>query len=506
MYRKRQREQAEFESFYLAFGGKLRSDNRWVRLAKLIPWDEIEERYAELFSETNGAPAISAREAVASLIIKEKLGLTDEETVEQIRENPYLQYLLGWEAYRDEQPFDPSMMVHFRKRLSDSVVSEINELVIEQASTRSNDTEDDHDDSGGGGAQEGGASGASGEAGSGEDEQEHPNSGRLLMDASCTPADIRYPTDLSLLNEAREKTEEIIDELHWLDIGLKVKPRTYRRKARKDYLSVAKKRKPSVKQIRKAIGKQLRYIARNLNTIHELAPGRLLLLSRRQYRNLLVCGEVYRQQKLMYDSASRSVRGRIVSISQPHVRPIVRGKAAASVEFGAKVSVSKVEQFVYLDHLSWEPYHESEDLPKAVEAFHRRHGHYPLSVHVDAIYRTRANRRYCKERAIRISGPPLGRPKKDPSAEETQQILADERARIPIEGALGRGKRAFSLSRVMAKRADTAATSIAMVVLVMNLDTLLRLAFLALHCARLLLLARPEWSRHRRESQLLCAA
>ena len=95
MYRKRQREQVEFENFHLAFGGKLRSDNRWVRLAKLIPWDEIEKRYAELFSETRGAPAISAREAVASLIIKEKLGLTDEETVEQIRENPYAQYLLG---------------------------------------------------------------------------------------------------------------------------------------------------------------------------------------------------------------------------------------------------------------------------------------------------------------------------------------------------------------------------------------------------------------------------
>ena len=112
MYRKKQREQGEFESFYLAFGGNLRSDNRWVRLAKLVPWEEIERRYAGLFSETRGAPAISAREAVASLIIKEKLGLTDEKTVEQIRENPYLQYLLGWEAYRDEQPFDSSMAGH----------------------------------------------------------------------------------------------------------------------------------------------------------------------------------------------------------------------------------------------------------------------------------------------------------------------------------------------------------------------------------------------------------
>lgn len=84
--------------------------------------------------------------------------------------------------------------------------------------------------------------------------------------------------------------------------------------------------------------------------------------------------------------------------------------------------------------------------------------------------------------------------------------FADERARIPIESALGGGKRAFSLSRVMAKRADTAVTSIAMAVLVMNLDTLLRLAFLAVYSARLLLLACPEPSHHRQESQLLYAA
>ena len=234
-----------------------------------------------------------------------------------------------------------------------------------------------------------------------------------------------------------------------------------------------------------------------MNTISELAQGRRLLLSRRQYRNLLVCAEVYRQQKEMYDSATRSISGRIVSISQPHVRPIVRGKAATPVEFGAKISLSKVEQFVYLDRLSWEPYHESEDLPEAVETFRRRHGHYPRSVHVDAIYRTRANRRYCKERGIRISGPALGRPKKHPSAGETQQTLRDERARIPIEGALDRSKRTFSLSRVMAKRADTAATSIAMVVLVMNLETLLRITFFAPYVVRLLLSVWPTQRRCR---------
>lgn len=109
VYRKQQREQREFEDFHLAFGGRLSSDNRWVRLAKLIPWDQIEIRYAAKFRSRTGPPALIARIAVGSLIIKEKLQLSDEETVEQIRENPYLQYFLGYKAFTDDRPFDPSM-------------------------------------------------------------------------------------------------------------------------------------------------------------------------------------------------------------------------------------------------------------------------------------------------------------------------------------------------------------------------------------------------------------
>ena len=286
------------------------------------------------------------------------------------------------------------------------------------------------------------------------------------MDASCTPADIRYPT-------------AIIDALHRPDIGRKVKPRTYRRRARKVFLAVAKKRRPTRKAIRKAIGKQLRYIDRNLRSINEFAGeplhGRLGLLGRRKYRNLLVAHEVYRQQKQMYDQRSHSVPDRIVSVSQPHVRPIVRGKAGAPVEFGAKISVSKVGRFAFLDRLSWDSYNETADLKPVIEHYRERYGCYPESVHVDAIYRTRENGRYCSERGIRISGPPLGRPKLNPTREEKRQAYEDERDRIEIEGVLGRGKRGFSLARVMAKRADTSESAIAIAFLVMNLETLLQI-------------------------------
>jgi len=91
IYRKKNAQQPEFEEFYLPFSGRLRSDNRWVRLSKLIPWEEIEKEYAKHFAESGmGAPAKASRIALGALIIQEKLGLTDEEVVEQIRENPYL--------------------------------------------------------------------------------------------------------------------------------------------------------------------------------------------------------------------------------------------------------------------------------------------------------------------------------------------------------------------------------------------------------------------------------
>ena len=129
MYRHNQR-QLEFEDFHLPFGGKLRSDNRWVKMAKFIPWEEFEPAYRKAFTQSGlGPPAKSVRVALGALIIKERLGTSDEETVEQIRENPYLQYFLGYKEYKDEQPFDPSLFVYFRKRFDKKRLARINETI-----------------------------------------------------------------------------------------------------------------------------------------------------------------------------------------------------------------------------------------------------------------------------------------------------------------------------------------------------------------------------------------
>ena len=126
MYKKVEELRTESENFELPFGGKLSEDNRWVIMAKLIPWSEVEEEYAKKFTILLGAPAKSSRMALGALIIKEKLGISDRETVEQIRENPYLQYFIGLDSYRNEAPFEASMLVYFRERLGIDVVNKIN--------------------------------------------------------------------------------------------------------------------------------------------------------------------------------------------------------------------------------------------------------------------------------------------------------------------------------------------------------------------------------------------
>lgn len=289
--------QLNIEDFILPFGGKLRADNRWVKLSAIIPWDAFEERYAKQFGKT-GNPAKTARVALGALIIQTKMKWTDEETVEQIRENHYMQYFLGMREYRDEPLFEASSML-------------------------------------------------------------------------------------------------------------------------------------------------------------------------------------YAQQKKMYDERTHSVEHRIVSLSQPHVRPIVRGKARADVEFGAKLTVSLVKGHATIERLTWESYNESGDLPAAIEAYRERYGVFPEAVLADRIFSTRANRAYCTERGIRLSGPPLGRPKLTPSFLERTQAYRDAGERNAIEGCFGVAKRRYGLDCIMAKLKDTSETAIYLHFLVMNLERRIRL-FLAL--------------------------
>lgn len=118
------------ENFKLSFKGKLSENNRWVIMASLIPWSELEEECDFDFSTDTQAPAESFRMALGTLFIKEKLGMSDREIVEQIKENPYLQYFIGYSSYNKEFSLNLSMLANYRSKISDELVNKVKRLVI----------------------------------------------------------------------------------------------------------------------------------------------------------------------------------------------------------------------------------------------------------------------------------------------------------------------------------------------------------------------------------------
>jgi hypothetical protein len=452
MYRKNQYRQFSITDFNQPFGLKMNPENRWVKKASMIPWEAIEEKYAALFPSKTGMPAKPLRMALGSLLIQKQLGFSDRELVEEIVENPYFQYFIGLPAYQTEAPFVPSLLVEFRKRFNEDVLNEINEMII------AFNTPDDPNP-GGGNPSENDASAEGDE-----------NTGTLVLDATCAPQNIKYPQDVNLLNEARENLEEMVDYL-CATFGYYTL-RMYRKNARRDYLNLAKSKKRSKKKIRRAIKQQLQYIRRDRGYIEALLDDGCELTIRQRER-LAVIDKVYEQQKYMYDNRIHTVANRIVSISQPYIRPIVRGKAKAPVEFGAKLDVSLDERgMARIERMSFDAYNESDVLIQAVENYKARTGHYPERVLVDQIYRTRVNLAYCKNLKIRVSGPALGRPKKDTKADKKVEYR-DNTDRIAVERAFALAKHSYGLGLVVTKRGETTKSSIALSILAMNLDRIL---------------------------------
>lgn len=196
-------------------------------------------------------------------------------------------------------------------------------------------------------------------------------------------------------------------------------------------------------------------------------------MDKTQYKYLLVVQCLYDQQKEMFDERKHTVADRIVSIHQPHVRPMVRGKAQSKVEFGSKINVSLANGLTFIDDFSWDAFNEGTRLKASVEEYKRRFGYYPKEVLVDKIYCTRENRVYLKEKGICLKAKPLGRPSKSALS---NQVRPGERN--PIEGKFGQGKTAYGMDNIKARLAQTSESWVASIVLVLNLIHLAEVAAL----------------------------
>ena len=198
--------------------------------------------------------------------------------------------------------------------------------------------------------------------------------------------------------------------------------------------------------------------------------GQSFPLSKKSQRYLWIIKTVFNQQKQMYIEKTHRIKDRIVSLHQPHIRPIVRGKQKAPVEFGAKLGLSLDNGYAHIDNFSWNAYHESVDLKVQVEAYRRIHGYYPELVLADKIYATHENRSYLKERGIRLTAKPLGRPKKEPESQYQKRKRKKENAeRNQIEGKFGQGKNGYNLNMIRARLKDTSESWVSCIIFIMNL-------------------------------------
>ena len=315
---------------------------------------------------------------------------------------------------------------------------EANEYILASSKEKSTESENNDKDhtppASGGGASES------------DDSDEADNQGTLILDATCAPANIRYPQDFSLLNEAREKLETVI--IRFCKAYGLARPRMYRRQGRKHYLALAKTKKRSTKKIRFTIRKQLSYVRRDIKYLESfLSEG--YAPSKKEIKLLLTIYKLYEQQKYMYKARVHSVADNIVSISQPWLRPIVRGKIKTPVEFGAKLDLSLADQ----------------------------------------IYRTGDNRGFCKLHGIRLSGPKLGRPGETAKADKKIEYQ-DNTDRIEVERTFRLSKRCYGLGLIRTKLEETTLTSIALSVFVTNLFKILPRIFFAL-----ILMIQSLWNR-----------
>lgn len=412
MYRGKDRQNKPLFSSLFPFGGSLDPENRWLRIKKLIPWKKLESRYESYFSKL-GRRALDGRLVIGVLLLKHMTGLSDENIVALVNENPYMQSFCGLEDFATNPLLDSSSLSKNRKRLGSKYFVELEQetyqVLIDQKIIKAKG---------------------------------------MLIDATVFPEHVRYPTDTALLNEARQW---VVKQIKKVGSSVGKKMRTYCRKAQKEYLSFSKKKSKSKKLIQRTKKSLLQYLRRNVNQMQSLlkeARQQGIKIEQKVKDRFEVVRKVLDQQYQMYRQKVKRIDMRIVSLQRPWTRPIVRGKTGPkSVEFGPKASLSYVDGFIFLDHLSSENFPEADRVGAQLEQYETLFGKKPSYVVADKIYGNRDNRRLLKKEEIRDAFQPLGR-KASQQNPATRWRKQKQRERNRIEGSFGHAKNHFSLDKI----------------------------------------------------------
>jgi hypothetical protein len=428
-------QQLSIDGFNQKSGYELRRDNKWVILADLLPWNALEAVYEKAFPSKLGRPGTPFRRLFGAHLIRQDQKLSDRTVVTAILDVPAYQYFTGYDKAPTEAPFGGGVLARFRQRIT-PLMPEIERVMTEWMKPLLAD--------------------------------ELSDAGVLILDATASPVQIKYPQDIVLLGQTRKHLEKLIDTIYKDQLDLD-KPRTYRREAQKIYNAFIKKPGRTSQATRKAVSQQLNYIKRDIRYIQEgLDQG--AELNEKAQLTWDIANLIFEQQQYMYVNRTHKVADRIVSFTQPNIRGIIRGKAASKIEFGPKYDISTQDGLVELERLSFDPYNEASTLEQAVERYYDTHGEYPEKVLADKLYRTKANQDYLAELGIKLLGPKRGRPRKNISAEEKAAAYQAEVDRIKIERKIALLKVQKGLGLVREKTVQSIETAIHTAIITLNLD------------------------------------
>jgi len=358
-------------------------------------------------------------------LLKHMTKLSDREMLMTVMENPYMQAFCGFHSMATSATLDASTLTQVRKRLGPKFFRELEKktyaVLIERGIIRARG---------------------------------------MLADATVFPEEIKFPTDVGLLNDVRRWAVRTIKTLGG-------KFRTRRRKAEKEFLSFSKTKRKTRKIIRKAKKSMLQYVRRNLGQMEQLLK-KIPDIEKKVLEYLAVSKEIFHQQVEMYKKKLNRISGRIVSLFRPYVRPIKTGKQAKETEFGAKGALTHVDGFLFLDFWKHAAFNEADSVARHMEAYGERFGKLPRYFVGDMKYGTRKNRTDLETLGVRPSFKPLGRKTKQ---RDDAWFKKKQKERNRIEGGFGHGKEHFGLARVRYKGEETSEVWVRLGLMAMNLMT-----------------------------------
>ena len=428
------------------YSGQLDTNNRWIKLSKIVPWDEMDVLYRKYFDERKHGVIKKSRVILGLLLGQMFLEMSDRTIIEYFHENPFFQHFCGEDSFvfkTEKTILHPSLLSKRRKRLGKNYVAQFEREVLGVLKRK--------------GLIKG---------------------KKLILDATVFPANITYPNDVKLLNTAREYLcQTILDVKNTYDPKGRI--RTFRRSARKLYLNFQKTKRKSKKLIRITRNKMIRYVRRNIQQLDKILQEAKDLKSWQKEKiesNLNVAKEVLRQQTHLARTRGRQIADRIVSFNWPQVRPIVRGKDGKSVEFGPKGHVSLVDGYAFLDKLDYSNFHEGILLQESLKEHKDRFQREPDIVLADQIYGTRSNRALLKEKEINHSFKQVGRlPQESPEekSKRKRQFKKRQGQRNHIEAAFGHLKTSYNLDKIKWRVSGGESMQVQLGLIAFNLNTAL---------------------------------